>query len=77
MINVGKCLLLDILKQKNVTQQELAEKIGVTKQQINHYIKNRRIMSIQIAANIAYVLDCEIMDLYEWHFVEIRDKRRK
>lgn len=63
---VGRCLLSDILKKSGMTQQELADKIGVTKQQINKYVTNRQVMSIQTAKNIAFVLNCRIDDLYEW-----------
>jgi len=68
--------LPDILKQKNISQQELAERIGVTKQQINHYAQGRRMMSFLVAINISWALDCDLMDLYELHSVEVRDKRR-
>jgi DNA-binding XRE family transcriptional regulator len=71
---VGKCLLSDRLIQVRMTQQELADKLGVTKQQINSYTTNRRMMSLTTAKNIAAVVRCEISDLYEWVIVE--DKRR-
>lgn len=47
-------------------QNELAEVLGVTNQQINKYALNKQKMSIQTAKNIAYVLHCKIDDLYEW-----------
>jgi DNA-binding XRE family transcriptional regulator len=76
MIDVGKCLLSDKLLQARMTQQELADRLGVTRQQINHYTSNNRIMTLPIAANIAVVLNCKIEDLYEWIPVEVRHKRR-
>lgn len=76
MYDVGKCLLSDRLSQARMTQQELADKLGVTKQQIHHYTSNNRIMTLPIAKNIAVVLRCEIDDLYEWNLVEERKKRR-
>lgn len=76
MVDVGRCLLADILLQKKITQQELANRIGVTKQQIGHYANDRRVMSLPIAVNIAIVLGCDIKDLYEWKHVEVRTKRR-
>lgn len=42
MYEVGKCLLPDLLVQARITQQELADKLGVTKQQINTYTSNKR-----------------------------------
>lgn len=76
MYDVGKCLLSDRLLQARMTQQELADKLGVTKQQINHYSTERRIMTLPVARNIAYVLRCDIEDLYEWIPVKVRNKRR-
>jgi DNA-binding XRE family transcriptional regulator len=57
-------------------QQELADRIGVTKQQIHSYTIGKRMMTLPIAKNIAAVLHCEINDLYEWLPVEVRKKRR-
>lgn len=76
MYEVGKCLLSDKLLQAHMTQQELADRIGVTRQQINSYTNDRRIMTLPIAKNIAAVLRCEIDDLYDWIPVEARNKRR-
>lgn len=76
MFDVGKCLLSDKLLQARMTQQELADKLGVTKQQINSYATGRRIMTLPIAKNIATVLHCKIDDLYEWIPVVVPNKRR-
>lgn len=66
MLKVEKCLLLDILKSRGMTQTELAYRIGGSKQQIGSYIRNKRVMSLQTARNIADVLNCDINDLYTW-----------
>lgn len=59
-----------------MTQQELADLIHVRKQQVNHYVTGRRTMSLKIAVNVASVLGCDVMELYEWIPVEVRDKRQ-
>jgi DNA-binding XRE family transcriptional regulator len=61
-----------------MTQQELADRLGVTKQQINTYTREEkpRLMSLETARNIAALLNCEMKDLYEWVPVEVRNKRR-
>lgn len=66
MYKVGKCLLSDRLLQARMTQQELADRLGVTRQQINSYAMNRRIMSLGTARNIAHILGCDMIDLYDW-----------
>ncbi|MFD1416851.1 helix-turn-helix domain-containing protein [Oceanobacillus jeddahense] len=63
---VGRCLLLQRLQDAYMTQQELANEMGITVQQINKYVHNRQKMSIEVAGNIAFILGCEIKHLYEW-----------
>lgn len=74
--DVGRCLLSDKLLQARMSQQELAEHLGITRQQIHSYTSNTKIMSLPTAKNIASVLKCDIEDLYEWEPVEVRKKRR-
>lgn len=63
---VGRCLLRDLLKDVGMSQLELAIRLNVTVQQINKYVTNRQKMSLQVAKNVAAILQCEIDDLYEW-----------
>ena len=63
---VGRCLLQHHLNNSRMTQQDLANHLGITRQQINKYISNRQRMSLEVAYNIAAALDCAIEDLYEW-----------
>lgn len=66
MLNrVGKCLLADILTKADMTQQDLAIKLNIPKQQINKYVKNKQYMSYNTAREIADILDCLMEDLYE------------
>lgn len=62
---VGKCLLRYHLTRNRMSQQELAEHSGLTKQTISRYINNAHIMSYETALNIAKILDCQMEDLYE------------
>ncbi|RDW17597.1 XRE family transcriptional regulator [Oceanobacillus arenosus] len=66
---VGRCLLRQKLKDAGMTQLQLANKLGVTEQQINKYVNNRQGMSLQVAKNIAVILNCHTDDLYEWVIV--------
>ncbi len=49
-----------------MTQTELALRLDITPQQISKYVRNRQRMSIEVAANVAKVLGCDIEHLYEW-----------
>lgn len=65
-IEVGRCLLKPILHDKHMTQQDLADRTGMSKQEINSYANNRRKMSLKSAKIIAIALGVKIDDLYEW-----------
>ena len=54
-----------------MSQTELAKRLGVTRQQINSYMDNERIMTLQTAKNISDIVGCSIEDLYEW--IEVGD----
>jgi len=62
---VGRCLLADLLYRARMTQQDLADKTGIPKQQINRYVNNKTMMSYPTARLIASVLNCAMEDLYE------------
>lgn len=64
----GKCLLHEILKDRRLTAQELAEEIGMSKQQVSDYANNRIIMSLKNAKTIAHALQIPIDDLYTWNY---------
>lgn len=69
-LSVGKCLLQNILDERKLTQQDLANMLVVTKQQINSYCTNRRVMTLEVALNVCIALNCEITDLYT--FIEYK-----
>ena len=48
-----------------MTQQELAERIGVRRETILHLENNRYNPSLEIALKIAQVFDLKIEDLFE------------
>lgn len=66
MYVAGECLLLKLLKERGMSQKDLADKIHMNPRQINAYINNRRIMTLNAAITIAKAIDCTIEDLYEW-----------
>lgn len=63
---VGRCHLRELLLKNDMTQVELAEKLNVMPQQIQHYIQDNRVMSLKVAKNISTILNCTMDDLYEW-----------
>ena len=67
---VKRCLLRNLLHAADMEQSELADLLGVRVQQVNKYVLDKQKMSIQVAKNIAAILNCEIDDLYEWEWVD-------
>ena len=54
-----------LLDEYPMTQEELAEKIGVNKGTISRYINAERMPSVKNIVNIAYILECDITDIIE------------
>lgn len=67
---VGKCLLRERLKLAEMTQQDLADRTGITRQQMSDYSTNRRVMSLRtaylISRALSSVVPTKIEDLYDW-----------
>lgn len=63
---VGRCLLRELLHNKDMSQLELAELLNVKEPQINKYVNDRQGMSYEVAKNISVILNCQMDDLYEW-----------
>jgi len=54
-----------ILKEKNISQKELAEKIGLTESAVSRFINENRIPTGENMLKIANVLDVRVEDLYK------------
>lgn len=74
---VTKCLLGDILEDKDIKQIDLARKTGIDKSQISQYVNMRydSPMNLAHARTIATVLGlASPYDLYEW--IDVPPSRR-
>ena len=56
--------LKEILDERGIKQNWLAEQVGITKQTMSNLIKNRYTTSMDIAFKIAKVLSMEITDIF-------------
>jgi len=56
--------LEQILAEKGIKQNWLAEKVGVTRQTMSNLVKNRYTTSTEIGLKIAYVLDVDFNDIF-------------
>ena len=50
--------------ERGWTQQELADKVGVSRQSINSIERNRYVPSLPLALTFARVFDCSTDDLF-------------
>ncbi|WP_182503012.1 helix-turn-helix transcriptional regulator [Peribacillus huizhouensis] len=69
---VARCLLRDLRESRGLTQQQLADRVGMSKSTISGYENLRNIMLVTTAKVIADELRCRIDDLYEWLEVDHR-----
>lgn len=58
--------LADILREKNMTQSELAKRARLSVSRINDYIQENATPSIFAVINIAYALDMDIAELVDF-----------
>jgi transcriptional regulator with XRE-family HTH domain len=50
-----------------MSQSQLADRLGITRQQVNKWATDKQGMSMETAKKIAFILDLECSDdLYEW-----------
>lgn len=64
MIKVGHKIKLQ-RKNKKITQQELADHLGVRRETILHLEKDRHAITFENAIKISLFLGCSLDDLYE------------
>jgi transcriptional regulator with XRE-family HTH domain len=71
---IGRCLLLELLAKRKLTQSEFARRMGVPRQTVTKWIKKQDIMSLETAYRASTILECKIEELYEWTPEEAADK---
>ena len=55
--------LAEALKQRTITQEELAKRIGVNQSMISHYITGRSMPALDTFSRICTVLDLDANDI--------------
>ena len=60
--NIGK-FIAECRKEKNMTQQELAEKLGVTDRAISNWENGRRLPDLSLISLVANELDVSVAEL--------------
>ncbi|MNW45655.1 hypothetical protein D3C74_229260 [compost metagenome] len=65
-ISRGRCLLPDLLKQREWTQTFFAERSGRSVRMISHFCNGKRAMLPEDMYVASMILECRMEDLYEW-----------
>lgn len=60
-----KCRLRELLKERQMTQRDLAEKTGLTESMISYISAGKRDCSIRTVEKIMRALNCSFTDLWE------------
>ena len=55
--------LAEALKQRTITQEELAKKIGVNQSMISHYITGRSMPALDTLSRICSILDLDANEI--------------
>ena len=71
-IKIGK-FICEMRKRKNLTQLELAKKIGVTDRAISHWENGRRMPDLSLIKSLCNELDITVNDLLSGEIVD-KDK---
>lgn len=58
--------LASLMRERNMTQKELAEETGLSKGAVNKYVNGTRMPGAKAILNISYALDCDLMDLIDF-----------
>ena len=58
--------LYEMILESGYTQNELADKAGLSQAAISGYINNRKMPGIKAIVNLSYALDCRIDDLIDF-----------
>jgi len=63
-VRIKRCLLRDRRKRAGLSQQQVAELLGVSKSRISEYENSEINMSILTAKKLAVICGCDISDLF-------------
>jgi DNA-binding XRE family transcriptional regulator len=67
---IGNCLLSKRLDEIDMSQAELARRLGVNRQLVGKWINGDQNMSLESAKNVISIVGLDrIDDLYEWDII--------
>ena len=73
---IGK-FISQLRKEKNMTQQELADKLGVTDRAISHWENGRRLPDYSLLKDLCDILSISINELFSGERISKEDYKKK
>ena len=73
---IGK-FIAELRKEKNMTQQELADKLGVTDRAISHWENGRRLPDYSLLKDLCDILSISINELFLGEKISNEDYKKK
>ena len=73
---IGK-FIAELRKEKNMTQQELADKLGVTDRAISHWENGRRLPEYSLLKDLCCILSISINELFSGERISNGDYKKK
>lgn len=73
---IGK-FILELRREKNMTQQELADKLGVTDRAISHWENGRRLPDYSLLPILCDILSISINELFRGEKISKEDYKKK
>ncbi|WP_035988839.1 helix-turn-helix domain-containing protein [Brevibacillus borstelensis] len=64
-IVIGRCHLLELLNDRNLSQAEFARRIDAHPQTVAKWVKREDVMSLAKVLSACRILSCSIDELYE------------
>lgn len=60
-----KCKLREVLKERNMSQRDLADKTGLTESAISYIAAGKRACTVRVVILIMNALQCSIDEIWE------------
>lgn len=73
---VGK-FIAELRKSKNLTQEELAEQLGITKNAISKWERGICLMDMSLLKPLSNILEVEVIDIISGEIINKEDKEEK
>ena len=76
-MNRYKLMLKELRKSKGLTQDELAAKLGVTKQIVSNWEREITPINLEYAIKVANILECTLDELSGWEATKEQHENEK